>query len=444
MKSTIDTHSFLQRFVHGGRQALFLALMLILSQSIYAGVQTDKIQSLITEGKLRQALTLTNKQLEEDEGNVTFRFLKGLILTRLNELDEARDLFIDLTKEHPDLPEPYNNLAVIYASQGDFDNARNALQQAISTHPSYATAHENMGDIYAKMASKAYNQALELDSENTSAKAKLSLINDLFFVPKQQKDIVAEQMAARKAQEEKLALEARTALAEKEAMEARKALEEKKAMDARKALEDKKAMETRRVMEQKQALEAQKIQEEKKALEARTALVEKEALQARKTLEARTALAEKDAMDARKALAEKEAREVMQAKKVQENQQVQEDRNLLEDKLKSTIAMTVDEWAKAWSAKDAGLYTGFYSVDFTPPNKLSRSAWESERKVRLEKPKYINIKVSDLKINMMGDEHAHAEFRQAYQSDTYRDEVNKSLILKKVADRWLITQEDSR
>jgi hypothetical protein len=90
---------------------------------------------------------------------------------------------------------------------------------------------------------------LELDAENTSAKAKLSLINDLFFVPKQQKDIIAEQMAARKAQEEKLALEARTAQAEKEALEARKALEEKKAIEARKALADREEMESRKVQE---------------------------------------------------------------------------------------------------------------------------------------------------------------------------------------------------
>ncbi len=212
---------------------------------------------------MKQALTLTNNQLLEDEGNVTFRFLKGLILTRLNELDQARDLFVELTQQHPDLPEPYNNLAVIYASQGEFEKARESLLQAISTHPSYATAHENMGDIYAKMASKAYNQALELDSDNTSAKAKLSLVNDLFFVPKQQKDIVAEQMAARKVQEEKLALEARTVLAEKEAMEARKALEEKKAMEARKALEDKRYIEKRQALEAKNALAAKKALEEK-------------------------------------------------------------------------------------------------------------------------------------------------------------------------------------
>ncbi|MEK9940635.1 MAG: tetratricopeptide repeat protein, partial [Methylotenera sp.] len=73
-----------------------------------------------------------------------------------------------------------NNLAVLYADQGQFDKARGALETAIKTHPSYATAHENLGDIYARMASEAYGKALQLDTANTRAQGKLSLIKDLF------------------------------------------------------------------------------------------------------------------------------------------------------------------------------------------------------------------------------------------------------------------------
>ena len=52
---------------------------------------------------------------------------------------------------------------------------------AIRTNPSYATAHENLGDIYAKLASQAYNKALQLDAANaTSVKPKLALIRELF------------------------------------------------------------------------------------------------------------------------------------------------------------------------------------------------------------------------------------------------------------------------
>jgi tetratricopeptide (TPR) repeat protein len=88
-------------------------------------------------------------------------------------------VFSKLTEDYPELPEPYNNLAVIYAQQKQYDKAKQALEMAIRTHPSYATAHENLGDIYARLASQAYDKALQIDSSNSSAQNKLALIRDL-------------------------------------------------------------------------------------------------------------------------------------------------------------------------------------------------------------------------------------------------------------------------
>jgi hypothetical protein len=150
------------------------------AQQAGAAATTEQIEEMIEHGRLNEALSLTDAALNADKENVNYLFLKGLILTRQNKLDSAKDLFIRLTREHPELPEPFNNLAVIYAEQGDYNSAREALQDAINTHPSYATAQENLGDIYAKMASKAYNQALELDQDNTTAREKLLLVSDLF------------------------------------------------------------------------------------------------------------------------------------------------------------------------------------------------------------------------------------------------------------------------
>jgi tetratricopeptide (TPR) repeat protein len=74
---------------------------------------------------------------------------------------------------------------VIYASQGQYDRARAALEQSIRTHPSYATAYENLGDVYAKLASQAYDKALQIDSSNAAAKNKLSLTRELVGRPSQ-------------------------------------------------------------------------------------------------------------------------------------------------------------------------------------------------------------------------------------------------------------------
>src|SRR6185369_17986120 len=112
------------------------------------------------------------------------RFLKGLLLTEEKKVPEAIQVFTGLTEDYPELPEPYNNLAVLYASQGNYDKAKAALELAIHTHPSYATAHENLGDIYAQLASRAYDRALQLDKNNTSAQVKLAMVKDIFSAQK--------------------------------------------------------------------------------------------------------------------------------------------------------------------------------------------------------------------------------------------------------------------
>lgn len=108
------------------------------------------------------------------------RFLRGLILAEQGKTAEAIKVYVSLTEDYPELPEPYNNLAVLYATSNQLDKARSALEMAISTHPSYATAHENLGDIYAKMASQAYDKALQLDKANATAQTKLSLVKEMF------------------------------------------------------------------------------------------------------------------------------------------------------------------------------------------------------------------------------------------------------------------------
>ena len=108
------------------------------------------------------------------------RFLKGVIQRDSGKTNDAITTFSRLTEDYPELPEPYNNLAVLYAGQSQFDKARTALEMAIRTNPSYATAHENLGDVYAKLASQAYNKALQLDAANAGVPPKLALIRELF------------------------------------------------------------------------------------------------------------------------------------------------------------------------------------------------------------------------------------------------------------------------
>ncbi len=153
--------------------------------SLAAPAYADSLQDaskLLKQGQNKQALEQVDSYLAGRPKDASGRFLRGVILTEMNRTSEAIGIFIKLTEDYPDLPEPYNNLAVIYAQQKQYDKAKSALEAAIRTHPSYATAHENLGDIYARMASQAYDKALQLDSSNKTAQTKLSMIHDLMTV----------------------------------------------------------------------------------------------------------------------------------------------------------------------------------------------------------------------------------------------------------------------
>lgn len=164
-------------------RAPLLSILLLASVSFPAFVQADElkdISQLLAQGQHAQALDKVNTYLAAKPKDVSGQFLKGVILAEQNKPADAIKIFSSITEKHPELPEPYNNLAVLYAEQGQYDKARQSLEKAIKTHPSYATAHENLGDIYAKMASDAYDKALQLDHSNARAQTKLSMVKELF------------------------------------------------------------------------------------------------------------------------------------------------------------------------------------------------------------------------------------------------------------------------
>jgi tetratricopeptide (TPR) repeat protein len=152
-----------------------------LATPVFAQVdELQEAQQLLKQGQVDRALERVDQYLKSKPKDARGRFLRGILLTEQNKPNDAIRVFTELTQDFPELPEPYNNLAVLHASQGQYDKARAALEMAIRTHPSYATAHENLGDIYAKMASQAYDKALQLDKGNQGAQTKLNLIKDLF------------------------------------------------------------------------------------------------------------------------------------------------------------------------------------------------------------------------------------------------------------------------
>ena len=123
--------------------AIFAGLVLGATITVANAQSLPDIQRLMKQGQLPQALDKTDAYIASKPRDPQGRFMRGLILTEMGRTADAIAVFTKLAEDFPELPEPYNNLAVLYAQQKQYDKARTALEMAIRTHPSYSIAHEN-------------------------------------------------------------------------------------------------------------------------------------------------------------------------------------------------------------------------------------------------------------------------------------------------------------
>lgn len=138
---------------------------------------------LLQEGRADEALSVLERELVKRPRDGQLLLLKGAALSSTDQKDEAIKLFRQMVSAKIEEASAYNNLAVIYASRGDYDAARLALEWAVRSKPDYGTAHHNLGNVYANLAALNYRQALQLDGNDQSLPAKLSRLGDLLGHP---------------------------------------------------------------------------------------------------------------------------------------------------------------------------------------------------------------------------------------------------------------------
>jgi outer membrane biosynthesis protein TonB len=345
------------------------------------------IARLLKAGKPADALARVDQRLAANPRDPQLRFLRGVAQADSGKAADAIATFTKLTEDYPELPEPYNNLAVLYANQNQLDKSRTALEMAIRTNPSYATAHENLGDIYAKLASQAYNKALQLDAANASSvKPKLALIRDLFSAEtagKQGRSAANAPAVVATQRPGTVAPPAPAPGATKTPPPA-----------AAPAAPPSPAPTPAPVPAPVPA-----------PAPATTPAPAPAPAPATAPAPAPSAPAPADNAAAVKA-----------------------------------VTAAVQAWAAAWSAKDVSGYLAAYDKSFDPPGKQTRAAWEKEREARIVGKSKISVNISDLKISVEGNK-ASARFRQAYTADSLNVSSRKTLDMVNSNGRWMIMRE---
>ena len=145
--------------------ALYLLGALAALVSLGAASEEDPFEralSLVSEKRYAQAWEVLGPMLEREPGHAQGRLLHGVLRAREGRVGEAIEIFEALRREHPDMSEPYNNLAVLYALEGRLEAARETLLATLERSPD-AVAYTNLGDVYAKLAQQAYERARTLE-----------------------------------------------------------------------------------------------------------------------------------------------------------------------------------------------------------------------------------------------------------------------------------------
>jgi tetratricopeptide (TPR) repeat protein len=369
--------------------------------------ELQEVSRLVRAGQYQGAIDKANTVLATKPKDALARFLKGVSLTELGKTNDAIAIFQSITEDNPELPEPYNNLAVLYASKGQFEKARTALELAIQTHPSYSTAHENLGDVYAKLASQAYDRALQLDKGNSGVQGKLGLIKDLFST---------QPRASQKPDASKIASNATAATSAAAQTVAVATPPAPAPAPVAKAEPVRVAAATAPSPAVPAPLVAPPLPSGPASGPARAIPVTAPS--------ASTPVAVAPAPQAVAAAPAAQAQTTASAGETE------------------TVMAAVRGWANAWSKQDADRYISTYSSNFKPDDGKSRREWERERRDRVTSPSYVKVEVAEAAVVMNGDGTAEVKFRQNYDSSKLKNHsVRKTLSLVKTGAGWQIVRE---
>ena len=260
------------------------------------------------------------------------RFLKGLILAEQGKSGEAILIFTALTEDYPELAEPYNNLAVLFATVGQYTKARISLETALKLNPKYTTAQENLGDVYLQSALQAYSDAAKNDSGSPGLKTKLKNLKATMGV----------------------------------------ALFDPSPGGARTSSPDTPTI-----------------------------------------VSSDSANSGKNASTPKDAQSEREA-----------------------------VLKAVDQWSRAWAAKDTKTYFSLYADNFKTPKGEGRESWQKSRKSRIEGKSEIEVQVLSPSVTIE-NRTATVKFQQIYVSGKISSNSRKSLIFVNQDGAWKIFQEKS-
>jgi Flp pilus assembly protein TadD len=163
-------------------QALTLALLLAAAGPACAD-DPGEIRALLARGEYGIALERAQKAADASPRDAQARFLVGVVLMDMGRDADALALFTRMTQEYPELPDPFNNIALLHARAGKLELARQALETALRNDPAHRTARANLGQVYVMLAVQAWEQVAAAGPLDSGLQRKLEAARSLLGGP---------------------------------------------------------------------------------------------------------------------------------------------------------------------------------------------------------------------------------------------------------------------
>ena len=129
----------------------------------------DKAERAAAGKRYDEAISGYDRVLAANPRNAQARFERAWAMAKAGREDEAIQAFAEMAQDFPELPEPHNNLALLYAKRGDLKRAEAELLLATEVKPGFAIGYTNLGDVYRRLAEEAYAEALRRNPGDTRA-----------------------------------------------------------------------------------------------------------------------------------------------------------------------------------------------------------------------------------------------------------------------------------
>lgn len=141
--------------------------------------EQQRIEHLIEAKAYKDALAALDKDIALEPKNLNFRFTRTVVLDKMGRKADAAKGLEEIIAKYPEVPDPYNNLAVLRAAEGRIEDAKKLLDKALLINPDFALARKNLGDLYLHQALEAYRAAAPELPYNTTLQKRLKTLEQL-------------------------------------------------------------------------------------------------------------------------------------------------------------------------------------------------------------------------------------------------------------------------